>query len=141
MDHDVILVTVNYRLGPLGFISLGNDTIYGNQGLWDIALALSFIKTNIAHLGGDPEKVTLFGQSAGSMAVQLMMMSPHTKDKNLFRSTILQSGPIISAFSHSDKNPSFYSRTFAASVGCPSTAPGPQLVSCLQSVPVENLVR
>ena len=72
--------------------------------MWDLKLALHFVQENIGHLGGDPEKattitsiitspptlifclqVTLFGQSAGAMAVQNLMLSPHTKDKELFR--------------------------------------------------------
>jgi len=138
--EDVVLVTVNYRLGPLGFLSLGNDTIFGNQGMWDLKLALHFVQENIGHLGGDPEKVTLFGQSAGAMAVQNMMLSPHTKDKELFRAAILQSGPILSAFAHSDKHPAFYCRTFALAVGCDPTAAGPDLVECLQNVPLHQLI-
>jgi len=138
--EDVVLVTVNYRLGPLGFLSLGNDTIFGNQAMWDLKLALHFIQENIGQLGGDPEKVTLFGQSAGAMAVQNLMMSPQTKDKQLFRAAILQSGPILSAFAHSDKHPAFYCRTFALAVGCDPSASASQLVQCLQKVPLDQLI-
>ena len=191
-----------HRLGPLGFLSLGNDTIFGNQvysnadtsclpkphhtyvvfrgcGTWS-SPCISFRRT-LAILGEIQRRqppflqsppspasspptltlclqVTLFGQSAGAMAVQNMMLSPHTKDKELFRfpewwsgwnkswwsqarelasytcpddekipnqfkciriiwciksfhrAAILQSGPILSAFAHSDKHPAFYCR-------------------------------
>ena len=75
------------------------------------------------------------------MAVQLIMMSPHTKHQGLFRAAILQSGPILSAFAHSDKHPAFYCRTFANAVGCDPSSSGPDLLACLQSLPVEELVR
>lgn len=121
------------------------------QGLWDVSLAMEFIQTNIGALGGDPAKVTVFGQSAGAMVVQLLMLSPHTRDRGLFRweelrpglprAAILQSGPILSAFTHSDKHPAFYARTFARAVGCDPASEGPALLACLQSVPIEKLVR
>ena len=56
MDHGVILVTVNYRLGPLGWLSLGDSVMPGNLGLWDILLASQFTKARIIHFGGDPDK-------------------------------------------------------------------------------------
>ena len=65
MDHEVVLVTVNYRLGPLGFLSLGDEVLPGNMGMWDAALAVKFIHQRIAQFGGNPEKITLFGESAG----------------------------------------------------------------------------
>ena len=59
MDYDVVLVTVNYRLGPFGFLSMGDEVIQGNQGLWDQRLALEWVRDNIAAFGGDPNKVEL----------------------------------------------------------------------------------
>jgi carboxylesterase type B len=53
------LVTINYRLGTLGFISLGDDVMPGNQGLWDQKLALEWVQKNIASFGGDPKKVKI----------------------------------------------------------------------------------
>ena len=57
MDYGVILVTVNYRLGPLGWLSLGDSVLPGNLGLWDIIMATQFTKDRISHFGGDPNKV------------------------------------------------------------------------------------
>jgi len=138
MDHEVILVTVNYRLGPLGFFSLGDDVLPGNQGMWDMVLAMKFIHKRIAQFGGNPEKITMFGESAGSMVVQLLMMTDHAS--GLFRAAILQSGPILSAFAHSDKNPAFYAKTFSAAVGCDPESNSSNLLSCLQNLSAEEIV-
>ncbi|CAG7664907.1 unnamed protein product, partial [Allacma fusca] len=66
MDHDVILVTLNYRLGVLGFLSTGDESISGNMGLKDQALAVKWVHSNIKAFGGDPNRITLIGESAGA---------------------------------------------------------------------------
>ena len=58
MDHGVILVAVNYRLGPFGFLSLNTSDVSGNQGLRDQQLSLQWVQNNIHHFGGDPNQVT-----------------------------------------------------------------------------------
>ena len=69
LDQGVILVSFNYRLGALGYFSLGNQLIAGNMGLWDQHTVLRWVQTHITYFGGDPNQVTLFGESAGSWAV------------------------------------------------------------------------
>ena len=83
MVHDIILVTLNYRLGPLGFLSLGNQEIPGNAGMLDQVAALQWVQDNIHRFGGDPDNVTLMGQSAGSFSTTYHLVSP--KSKGLFR--------------------------------------------------------
>ncbi|XP_045782975.1 cholinesterase-like [Maniola jurtina] len=87
--NDIILVTMNYRLGAYGFMCLDTPDIPGNQGLKDQRLALRWIKNNIASFGGDVNKITLMGQSAGSALVELQLMA---KQERLFSQVILQSG-------------------------------------------------
>lgn len=65
LDRNILLVTFNYRLGPLGFLSTEDSVVPGNNGLKDQVLALEWIQKNIAAFGGDPEKVTIAGLSAG----------------------------------------------------------------------------
>ena len=65
MDQGVVVVTLNYRLGPFGFLSGASENLPGNLGLWDQALALTWVRDNIRHFGGDGDQLTLFGESAG----------------------------------------------------------------------------
>ena len=68
LESGVLLVTINYRLGPMGFMALeGRDDITGNQGLKDQLMALRWIKKNIANFGGDPNRITIAGESAGAI--------------------------------------------------------------------------
>jgi para-nitrobenzyl esterase len=90
----VVLVTLNYRLGALGFLELGGvNAEYagsGNNGIRDQVAALEWVRDNIASFGGDPSNVTVFGQSAGAMSVALLMAMPMAH--GLFRRAIVQSG-------------------------------------------------
>ncbi|MBN2862619.1 MAG: carboxylesterase family protein [Bacteroidales bacterium] len=95
-ERGVILVTINYRLGILGFLahpalSAENPNhVSGNYGILDQIAALKWIKANIARFGGNPEQITIFGQSAGAGAVQTLVASPLTK--GLIQGGIIQSG-------------------------------------------------
>ena len=93
VEQDVIVVTLNYRLGNLGFLAhpqLGNGD--GNFGLMDQQAALRWVKQNIAEFGGNPEMVTLFGESAGGHSVMSHIVSPSAQQQNLFQRAIIQSG-------------------------------------------------
>ena len=92
----VILVTVNYRVGAFGFFSHPDldreypEGVSGNYGILDQIFALQWVRDNIQTFGGDPEKITIDGQSAGCMSVQTILSSPLTR--GMFRGAILQSG-------------------------------------------------
>lgn len=90
--HGVVVVTLNYRLGALGFLATGSKEEFGasNLGLRDQVAALAWVKRNIEAFGGDPTNVTLFGESAGAMSIAALLAVP--KARPLFRRAILQSG-------------------------------------------------
>lgn len=94
----VVVVTLNYRLGPFGFLAhpaLSAESpvgASGNYGIMDQILALRWVRSNIAALGGDPTAVTVFGQSAGAVSAAVLMVSPQAR--GLFHRVILQSGSV-----------------------------------------------
>lgn len=92
---DVVVVSVNHRLGPLGFLNLGEDVegCEPNAGLLDIVAALRWVHDNIAAFGGDPGNVTLFGQSAGGWKIGALMAMPAAH--GLFHKAIIQSGSLL----------------------------------------------
>lgn len=79
MDRDIVLVTINYRLGSLGMMAAGTKDYPGNAALKDQVLVLKWVKEHIAQFGGDPEQVTLMGCSAGAWSISLHMVSPMSK--------------------------------------------------------------
>ncbi|KAK7542160.1 uncharacterized protein J3D65DRAFT_202987 [Phyllosticta citribraziliensis] len=89
---DVVVVTFNYRVSTLGFLALGNNQTNGNYGLGDQVTALDWVRQNIAAFGGDAEKITIMGQSAGGASVRALVASPKAKGK--FRSAVPMSGPL-----------------------------------------------
>ena len=97
-QHGVIGVTINYRLGPMGFACLPElkeeAGFTGNYGLFDQLTAFQWVRDNIAAFGGDPNCVTIMGQSAGAMSVQQHCMSPLSR--GLFRSAVMSSGGGVS---------------------------------------------
>ena len=111
-QEGIVGVTVNYRLGPMGFLCLpqlqeeAGHT--GNYGLYDQMTALQWVKHNIAAFGGDPENITIMGQSAGAMSVQMLCLSPLTE--GLFQKAIMSSGCGLSTgmTSTAEKNGAFW---------------------------------
>ncbi|KAH8369272.1 hypothetical protein KR009_006102 [Drosophila setifemur] len=92
VNENVVHISIAYRLGRFGFLSFADPSLEvpGNAGLKDIILALRWIKENAANFNGDPERITLFGHSSGSMTVQLLLASPQTE--RLFHKAILMAG-------------------------------------------------
>ncbi|XP_044252791.1 juvenile hormone esterase-like [Tribolium madens] len=96
IEEDVIFATINYRLGPFGFLSTEDHYLPGNNGLKDQHLALKWTHDNIHLFGGDPDKITIMGQSAGSASVAYQLLNQ--KSTGLFRGAILESGSFLSPF-------------------------------------------
>ncbi|ODM91452.1 Venom carboxylesterase-6 [Orchesella cincta] len=134
VDEGVIVVSINYRLGPLGFLSFGDDEVPGNIGLKDQLLALKWVKKNINSFGGDPNKVTLAGHSAGGASVHFQILSPQSKD--LFRAAISQSGT-ATAFWATQTNPRDNAIKLASALNCPlpetRSSSTKDTVACLKS--------
>ncbi|XP_069802321.1 fatty acyl-CoA hydrolase precursor, medium chain-like [Dendropsophus ebraccatus] len=91
--ENVVVVSIQYRLGLLGFFSSGDDRAPGNYGFFDQVAALQWVQKNIADFSGDPNSVTIFGESAGGMSVSALVASPLTK--GLFHRAIAESGVIL----------------------------------------------
>lgn len=138
MDEDVVLVTYNYRLGPLGFLSTGDEIVPGNNGLKDQSLALIWTKNNIKHFGGNPNKITVFGNSAGGANTHYFLFSPLTK--NLFRGAIIQSGTAFASWALASKQYANNSKIdLAKSLGCP-TSSSKELVNCLRKKNASEII-
>ncbi|KAJ7993806.1 hypothetical protein DPEC_G00258540 [Dallia pectoralis] len=90
----LIIVTVNYRVGSLGFLSTGDSSAPGNYGLWNQHAVIAWVYRNIQAFGGAKENITIFGQSAGAASVNFQMLSPY--NKGLFRRAISQCGTALS---------------------------------------------
>ena len=87
---DVVVLTANYRLGIFGWLYLNSEEAPGNTGYWDQSIVLRWIKSEIKSFGGNPNDITLFGVSAGSISVSAHVISPITR--NLFSKAIMESG-------------------------------------------------
>ncbi|KAL8576488.1 hypothetical protein ACOMHN_003046 [Nucella lapillus] len=133
--YDVIVVTFNYRLGALGFLHIQDSPLTGNYGMLDQVEALKWVKANIAHFGGDPERITIDGHSAGGCSVGLLMLSPLSK--GLFTSVIEQSGSPFAhwAVNRHQSSPSLYIKMFLTAMGCSGNLTTPLLKRCLQQLP------
>lgn len=133
---NIIVVSINYRLGPLGFMFLNHSEVPGNMGLLDQHLALRWIHDNIRAFGGDPDRITIAGQSAGGSSVAYHLLSPLSRD--LFSGAILQSGVSSSLSYHfSFANVQLMSETsiaLADAVGC-SNETMTARINCLRQVP------
>jgi len=138
---NVVAVSMNYRLGILGFLAtqgLADEAggMSGNYGLLDQQLALRWIKDNIANFGGDPNNVTIFGESAGGRSVCGHLLAP--RSSGLFHRAIIQSGPCASSI-YTPEASYKLAKSYAAATGCSRDNPA-QEVACLRELPVEKLL-
>lgn len=141
LDRDVVLVTINYRVGVMGFLSTEDDVVPGNNGLKDQSLALRWLQGNVAAFGGNPNSVTLFGLSAGGASVHYHYLSPLSQ--GVFHRGWSMSGSALCPWTQQEAALEKALR-LAALVGCPSdpaaaTAPR-DAVECLRYRPARAVV-
>lgn len=135
--ENVVVVTINYRLGVLGFLSHpaltaeSPDRVSGNYGILDQQAAMRWVQRNIANFGGDPASVTLFGESAGGLDIHTHLASPLAA--GLFHRAIIQSGAYAVNQSSMAANEN-RGNNFGTRYGCPA----PTTVDCLRSISVAN---
>ncbi|XP_006114180.2 neuroligin-4, X-linked isoform X2 [Pelodiscus sinensis] len=134
---NVIVATLNYRLGVLGFLSTGDQAAKGNYGLLDQIQALRWIEENIGSFGGDPKRVTIFGSGAGASCVSLLTLSHYSE--GLFQKAIIQSGTALSSWAV-NYQPAKYTRILADKVGC-DMLDTTDLVECLRNKNYKELIQ
>lgn len=137
---NAVYVAINFRLGVFGYLNMAASGIDGmehlepNPALRDQILALQWVKRNIAHFGGDPERVTLMGESAGGTSAAALMATPRAR--GLFHRVILQSAPVMTV--HNQRHSRLWSRKLVQYAGLtPRTARAEELMR----MPAPELVR
>lgn len=133
--NDVVVVTVNYRLGVLGFLTPGNTTT-GSNGIRDQILALQWVQKHIEAFGGDPSHVTIFGESAGGQSVVALLSS--SAARGLFSGAVSESAPIDFPWHTRDMHTKLIVPEVAKAVGCNNTQSEEALLSCFRAVPATN---
>jgi len=136
--NDVIVISINYRLNVLGFLSSGQPGD-GNFGLWDMRAAILWVHENIKYFGGDNERVTLFGNSAGGAAVMFQALYP--PNRGLFQRIIAQSGSCFSGWAL-ERNAAKLYKKLLNEVGCDKNTTNLgdfDTLQCLQNVPMSLL--
>ncbi|XP_028134421.2 venom carboxylesterase-6 isoform X1 [Diabrotica virgifera virgifera] len=138
MENEVIVVSINYRLGAFGFLATDDLSSPGNYGLKDQRLALKWIQNNIEYFGGDPNKVTIMGTSAGAASVTYHFMNP--RSKGLFWAGIAGSGSLLTPWAYQkDSKAIAYKLAKAINPSFNPYASTAELVAYLRSVPADVL--
>ncbi|KAH9175637.1 Alpha/Beta hydrolase protein [Lactarius sanguifluus] len=136
LEEPVIYVSMNYRLSAFGFLASQEvkDAKVGNLGLWDQRLALRWVQKYIHAFGGDPSKVTIWGESAGAVSVSLQMLANGGNTEGLFRAAFMQSGSPTATgdITHGQK----YYDDLVERIGCSSSS---DTLACLRAAPYEEL--
>ncbi|XP_015185161.1 PREDICTED: neuroligin-4, Y-linked [Polistes dominula] len=139
----VVVVTINYRLGILGFLNANTDSHLrspANYGLMDQIAALHWVQENIGYFGGDPGNVTLVGHGTGAACVNFLMTSQAVPDGLLFHRGVLMSGSALSPWALV-RGAANYAMQVAKHLNCSSVAGDPQaLLRCLRDVPLNTLI-
>ncbi|XP_067013946.2 pyrethroid hydrolase Ces2a [Anabrus simplex] len=136
VSKNLVVVTIQYRLGSLGFLSAAMRELPGNAGMFDMVLALDWVRDYIKYFGGNPLLVKTFGQGSGAASAILLCLSTITK--GLLGGVLAFSGNALSTFAI-DNDPLGTARDLAALNNCP-VSPTIELVRCLQQLPAEKLI-
>ncbi|KAK7486471.1 hypothetical protein BaRGS_00022272 [Batillaria attramentaria] len=134
-ENDVIVVSMNYRVGVLGFLVLNTPGARGNAGMMDQRLGLEWVQRNIGYFGGNPHNVTIFGESAGASSVGLHLLS--SLSRGLFNRAILESGaPQAKWVTFTAEEGRTRSRRLAhEQLGCDKSASDAEILQCLRNIP------
>ncbi|XP_039336533.2 liver carboxylesterase 1 isoform X1 [Saimiri boliviensis] len=135
--ENVVVVTIQYRLGIWGFFSTGDEHSRGNWGHLDQLAALRWVQDNIASFGGNPGSVTIFGESAGGESVSVLVFSPLAK--NLFHRAISESGVALTAVLVEKGDIKPLAEQIATTAGCKTTTSA-VMVHCLRQKSEEELL-
>ncbi|XP_018319548.1 acetylcholinesterase-like isoform X2 [Agrilus planipennis] len=139
-EENIILVSMQYRVASLGFLYFGTSDVPGNAGLFDQMMAIQWVHDNIGAFGGNPNNITLFGESAGAVSVSFHLLSPLSR--NLFSQAIMQSGSAIAPWSVISREESILrGLRLAEAVNCPHDRSNLQAVTdCLKKTDPQTLV-
>uniref|UniRef100_A0AC35G1U8 Carboxylic ester hydrolase n=1 Tax=Panagrolaimus sp. PS1159 TaxID=55785 RepID=A0AC35G1U8_9BILA len=137
VSRGIIVVTIQYRLGPFGFFSLGDHNLPGNLGLWDQRQALLFLHKVLPSFGGDKDRITVWGHSAGGTSTSLLSASPHTRD--LFKQSFQMSGSAFVEWGNS-KRVIGVSQQLSEYLGCPKTSCSKTIKECLKSKTTQEIL-
>lgn len=139
-EETVIVVSIQYRVASLGYLYLDTPAAPGNAGMFDQMMAMQWVQTNIAAFGGDPLKITLFGESAGSASVSMHLLSPLSRP--LFHQAILQSGSATNPWAVLDrKEARIRGHRLAQAVGCEvNRTSDAEITECLRIKSPKELV-
>ncbi|XP_011501614.1 PREDICTED: neuroligin-4, Y-linked [Ceratosolen solmsi marchali] len=138
----LVVVTVNYRLGILGFLNVNADSHLrspANYGLMDQIAAMHWVQENIAYFGGDPKNVTLIGHGTGAACVNFLMTSRAVPDGLLFHRGVLMSGSALSPWALI-RGAASYATQVSKNLNCSSMGDSQMLLKCLRDVPLNVLL-
>ncbi|XP_050296875.1 carboxylesterase 4A [Anthonomus grandis grandis] len=133
----LVVVTIQYRLGSLGFLSTGTRDLPGNAALWDMALAVQWVRNYIGFFGGNPHRIIVMGHDTGASSALLLSLTKIAK--GMPNAVVAMSGTAVSRWAI-DNTPSNTATDIAEQNGCPTKNPV-IMVKCLQKVPAESIIK
>uniref|UniRef100_A0A2C9JKE7 Carboxylic ester hydrolase n=1 Tax=Biomphalaria glabrata TaxID=6526 RepID=A0A2C9JKE7_BIOGL len=135
-DNDVVVVSMQFRIGALGFLTFGSNEAPGNAGMMDLVMALQWVQTNIHSFGGNSHNVTLMGESSGAVSIGLLMLSSLSRE--LFHRAILQSGaPQVHWGTYTVTEGRRRAIKLAELLQCDTQTSDTEIIKCLRRKPAE----